>query len=238
MMIENWSHRVDLAVANSHLIAFEIKSAKDKLTRLPKQLAAFQRYFDKVVLVSDEKHIQKVITELPHTVELWSVKCEDNHIRFRVVKRARLERARTRHSFIKTLRTKELRSVLAAEGVSCGRMRRKALEELALQLSIEKLSSAALNAIKARYTEVNSIFWKAVRGRRTSITQLKLLSRYIAQRESRTRPTPNWSFLLEESKGPTSFEELARKQLKLFGDIPEDIQKTISSSSNHSKVHP
>ena len=50
--------RIDIAVVNGHLHGFEIKSELDTLYRLPQQLAAYNRVFDKLTLVVSPKHLK------------------------------------------------------------------------------------------------------------------------------------------------------------------------------------
>lgn len=57
--------RVDLAVINGELAGFEIKSAKDTLSRLPTQAALYNAVFDRVFLIAAEKHIERASSEIP-----------------------------------------------------------------------------------------------------------------------------------------------------------------------------
>ncbi|MBB3607618.1 sce7726 family protein [Rhizobium sp. BK602] len=50
--------RADIALRSNNLLyAFEVKSAKDSLRRLDKQIEIYKSYFDHVVIVADEIHI-------------------------------------------------------------------------------------------------------------------------------------------------------------------------------------
>jgi hypothetical protein len=53
------SSRIDLAVVNGALWGHEIKSAADRLGRLPGQVAAFDEVFDYLTVVAAEKHMQR-----------------------------------------------------------------------------------------------------------------------------------------------------------------------------------
>lgn len=57
--------RVDLAVINSHLHGYEIKSFSDNLDRLPSQQSTYNRIFDRMTLVADEKHVAKAVELVP-----------------------------------------------------------------------------------------------------------------------------------------------------------------------------
>lgn len=61
MVVETWRGRVDLALFNGHLHAFEIKSDADKLDRLPDQIKRMVRHFDNVGVVCGDRHLDKVM---------------------------------------------------------------------------------------------------------------------------------------------------------------------------------
>lgn len=68
--IEEGTARVDLAVVNGELHAFELKSRADTLVRLPAQADAYGRVFDRVSLVVSERHARKAVAGLP---EWWGL---------------------------------------------------------------------------------------------------------------------------------------------------------------------
>lgn len=60
------THRIDLAVIGRETISgHEIKSARDRLTRLPAQAQAFGAVFDRLTLTADERHVGAAQTLLP-----------------------------------------------------------------------------------------------------------------------------------------------------------------------------
>ncbi|WP_423142850.1 sce7726 family protein [Parablastomonas sp. CN1-191] len=70
MGIWNGAVRVDVAVINGELAAYELKSARDTLTRLPNQAALYSLVFDRVSLVAAEKHLEAAQMKIP---EWWGV---------------------------------------------------------------------------------------------------------------------------------------------------------------------
>ncbi|CCG41594.1 sce7726 family protein [Magnetospirillum molischianum] len=60
MVVDSWRGRVDIALFNGHLHAFEIKSDADKLDRLPDQIRRMMRHFDNVGVVCGDRHLDKV----------------------------------------------------------------------------------------------------------------------------------------------------------------------------------
>ena len=60
--------RADIAVITDQLIGIEIKSRKDNLIRLPKQIIQYSKCFDRVVLVVHESHASEALQLIP---EWW-----------------------------------------------------------------------------------------------------------------------------------------------------------------------
>jgi hypothetical protein len=58
--------RVDVAVVNSFLSGYEIKSASDNLRRLPTQVEVYSRVLDYSTLVVAEKHLDHALPLLPN----------------------------------------------------------------------------------------------------------------------------------------------------------------------------
>ncbi|MDC3411856.1 sce7726 family protein [Aquibacillus sp. 3ASR75-11] len=59
------SSRVDLCRVNGKSIAYEIKTEIDGLTKLPKQLNDYSKLFEYIYVITDEKHIKKVLDIVP-----------------------------------------------------------------------------------------------------------------------------------------------------------------------------
>jgi hypothetical protein len=66
--------RVDLAVIKNQITyAFEIKSSEDSLRRLDGQVEDLSNHFDKVIVVTTLKHIDKVINSYPKEIGVWLI---------------------------------------------------------------------------------------------------------------------------------------------------------------------
>jgi hypothetical protein len=64
------SRRVDVAVLNGEIAGYEIKSDEDTLARLAGQVEAYGRVFDRAVLVTTARHLDKAVSQLP---DWWGV---------------------------------------------------------------------------------------------------------------------------------------------------------------------
>lgn len=57
--------RIDIAVINGELTGYELKSDRDTLARLPRQVEIFSKLFDRLYLVLTSKHIDAAISLIP-----------------------------------------------------------------------------------------------------------------------------------------------------------------------------
>jgi hypothetical protein len=66
--------RIDVAVINGCVHGYEIKSAVDKLTRLPNQLEFYQLCLEKLTVVCAENHVAEVSKKIPKWCGLMSAR--------------------------------------------------------------------------------------------------------------------------------------------------------------------
>lgn len=57
--------RIDIAIINSEIIGYEIKSDEDTLNRLEGQAEAYGHVLDKAILVTTERHLDSAVNKLP-----------------------------------------------------------------------------------------------------------------------------------------------------------------------------
>lgn len=69
--LRHGASRVDIAVVNSYLHGYEIKSDADTLDRLPSQVSVYSAVLDRVTLVVGKKHIGKAEVAIP---DWWGMK--------------------------------------------------------------------------------------------------------------------------------------------------------------------
>lgn len=62
--------RIDLALVNCASLGIEIKSDRDTLNRLPKQIEIYSKIFDKVEIVSGPKLFKEIVESVP---EWWGI---------------------------------------------------------------------------------------------------------------------------------------------------------------------
>ena len=82
--------RADIAVINGHLEGYEIKSDRDTLGRLERQIESYNAVFDRASIVVGERHVNSMEKFLP---EWWgivlSTKGSRGAVRFKTLRRAK-----------------------------------------------------------------------------------------------------------------------------------------------------
>jgi hypothetical protein len=80
--------RVDMALINSTVNGFEIKSQLDTLHRLPGQQRVYEQALDSITVVAGERHVGPVMEKLPDWWGVWSARRVKRTIRFEVIREA------------------------------------------------------------------------------------------------------------------------------------------------------
>lgn len=160
--------RADLVVASRstrEVVAIEIKSAVDSLKRLPSQLDAYTRYFDRVILVAAHRH-QRHVRQLTFPgLELWEVEKSG------ALATVRLGGSSTRKESPADLLTQR------------ERLRYRGL----IESGHDGAKDAFFAVLEDRHGEISDLFWRGVSGK-VNVDCLATLSRFEAERvEARQR---------------------------------------------------
>lgn len=110
--------RVDIAVANGRLCGYEIKSDMDTLERLQNQINAYNRTFDKMIIVVGDKYKEKVLDEIP---DWWGVQLayrnRYNNISFKSIRTAKINAYVDAKAVLELLWRDELVNLLKDRGI-------------------------------------------------------------------------------------------------------------------------
>jgi len=94
--LQNGDSRADIAVLNGKLVGYEIKTDKDTLYRLPAQITAYNQVFDKVYIVTAQKHLDGVLALVP---DYWGiyiiVEKVNGTVRFKRYREAKVNRTKS-----------------------------------------------------------------------------------------------------------------------------------------------
>ncbi len=143
--------RIDLAVIGGELIGYEIKGALDDLGRLPRQIAAFGRVFDRLTLVTVERHVRPASRHLPWW---WGIAVIDDDTRqVCAIRPAELSPERDIRELVALLWRDEAIDLLVAEtGLRRRGTRRVLQEELVAVTPPEELATRVRECLRQRST--------------------------------------------------------------------------------------
>jgi hypothetical protein len=140
--------RVDVVEVNGLLSGFEIKSARDTLTRLPRQAAAFSAVLDQVSLICDARHLAAAEELIPVWWGIVVVEGEEDVVLLRSLRLPGLNPSPDQEARLRLLWKAELESALRGLGVRPARMdraeMRQALREHATPTQLAAIVRAAL----------------------------------------------------------------------------------------------
>lgn len=142
--------KADLVILNGTSTAYEVKSERDSLTRLERQVAAYAEVFSSVYVIAAEDHIDAVIRLVPKEVGIMRL---NERYRISTLREAADQPERTSPSSIfDSIRTEEARIVLQLNGVPIppvpNTMLRSALRPLFAALEPRKAHEGMIHALK------------------------------------------------------------------------------------------
>jgi hypothetical protein len=148
------SNRIDVAVLNGRLEGFEIKSERDTLQRLPLQIEAYSRVFDRLTVVTASRHIQDASTLAPPWVGIWNVyRGSDSRPKVQKIRIARANRCVDPKSLVQLLWRDEAVSALRELGIGGKQLRqprRQLWSELVRLLSLRRLRQLVSQTLQVR----------------------------------------------------------------------------------------
>jgi hypothetical protein len=111
------NERADLAVFGRTMDGFEIKTERDTLRRLPRQVVAYGRLFDRCTVVVADKHRDKVRTIVPDWWGITTVSV-NGHVSFATVRKPRPNRSLDPEILVRLLWRNEAMAALCALGAT------------------------------------------------------------------------------------------------------------------------
>jgi hypothetical protein len=108
--------KADLAILNGTSTVYEVKSERDSLTRLERQVSAYTKVFAQVYVIAAENHINAVIASVPEDIGILRLtkRHQISTLREAVDRRENTSPA----AIFDSIRTEEARMILLSQGVS------------------------------------------------------------------------------------------------------------------------
>ena len=127
--------KADIAILNGTATVYEIKSERDSLTRLERQISAYSTVFAKVYVIAAESHVDKVMGCVPRDVGVMLLNSRQN---ISIVREAADLPERTSPAAIfDAIRTEEACLILGLHGVSIPRVPNTALHAALRELFVK-----------------------------------------------------------------------------------------------------
>ena len=145
--------RADLVVIGPHLLGFEIKSPKDDLSRLPRQLEDYRPVFDEVTLVIGLKHLTGVLGQIPDWCGVLLVSSVGGEAQVEPFRDPQRNLQRDRFKLAQLLWRDEALEVCEKHGFDWGvrsKPRRDIWHRLAERLPVEQLAFEVREALRQR----------------------------------------------------------------------------------------
>jgi hypothetical protein len=142
--------KADIAILNGTASVYEIKSERDSLARLERQITAYAKVFAKVNVIASENHVDAVIGTVPNDVGILVL---NNRHHISTLRDAIDCPERTLPAAIfDSIRTDEARLILVSEGISVPTVPNTALyavlRELFIKLDANQAHSGMVRVLK------------------------------------------------------------------------------------------
>lgn len=107
--------RVDVAVVNGILHAYEIKSEKDNLKRLKNQIQEYNSFFEYITVVTCDRYLTKVLESLPLHCGILKAERKADLIKFVNVRTAKKNKSIKKISLTQVLWKEEMLEILESK---------------------------------------------------------------------------------------------------------------------------
>lgn len=126
--------RVDIAVINGKLCGYEIKSDRDTLERLSRQIDAYNKTFDYITIVVGEKYKENIIHEIPSWWGIQVALKDTNKVLIKSIRPAIINDEVDARSVIELLWKDEILKLLKSKGIKgLSNKNRRKLRDIAME---------------------------------------------------------------------------------------------------------
>jgi hypothetical protein len=175
LMLDKHRVRADVVMCDpTDLHCFEIKTERDTLVRLDRQLEVYDRHADFVTIVAATKHINAIISRVSSHVGIYEMMGFGCPNPIRVVREPERSPAREVDAMLSLLPVTELQARFALSG----RMNRQGAIAQAIELPEPVKKKAVLAFLAERYGPNSRALLRAARRRRIRADDLAILRRW------------------------------------------------------------
>lgn len=222
LILDNYRVRVDIALCDrKDLHCYEIKTERDTLARLDRQLEVYARHADFVTVVAATRHISTIISRVNPHVGIYEMVGFDSPHPLRLVREATRSPTFDADALLSLLPVKDLQSRLAITG----RRRRCEVVSEAAVLDVDKKKQAVLAFFAERYGPNSRTFWRATRRRKIRPEDLSILRRWDQQ--AKTIDQENFILISPPARRSCPDAEVYRHVGRSFGPVPDELRALL-----------
>lgn len=147
--------RVDMAVVNGRLHGFEIKSDKDNLRRLLRQIDIYDKVLDEATLVVGERYCNAVVGILPDWWGLVRFDTSDERVTFTEIRKPTSNPKQDPRALVELLWLDETKAFLERKSAMRGlrnRPKRELWDKVCECFELEEIASEVRTILKLRVT--------------------------------------------------------------------------------------
>lgn len=154
LRVDRGSARVDVAVVNGLIDGFEIKSDRDNLDRLERQVSLYGKVADRMTLVVGERHHDEAVTLIPDWWGVSLARPQGEYCKLRNLRKGRRNRAHSPEALVNMLERQELVTLLSIHSLEKGASR-QIYSELA-HTAARSLKAADISAFVKRVLKIRA----------------------------------------------------------------------------------
>lgn len=221
LSIGRLTNRADIVTIGDHLHCYEIKTKRDNLHRLDRQIEAYQAVADHVTVVAASKHINAVLSRVPSNVGVIELFEIDGKVELRTIQLSSKSPFWLQTAALDLLPVSEIRSRLLTDH---GRMKRDDLIEIVASLDSDDIRKAVKDFLHHRYSPTTRNFIKSVR--RKAVKPANLLALKLWKRERATAVAGRQDITLPCNC--SCDRDVYTHVGQSFGPVPDDIQSLLN----------
>ena len=212
-------NRADVVTVDKLLHCYEIKTKRDTLARLERQLSAYAAASDRVTVVAATRHINAILSRVPSYVGILELVDFNQRPEVREVRPASTSEAWSANAALDFLPASEIRLRLMNNAVA---KRREELVKLAEQVDPAKIREAVIGFLRDRYRTASKRFFSLIGRRAVQAQDLPSLRIWQAK--------PPVAEALSGGKPIAESDEATYYAIgSSFGPVPEDVRSLLES---------
>ena len=222
LILDKQTVRADVVLCNPNALhCFEIKTERDTLARLDRQLEIYAKHADFVTVVAATRHINAVISRVPEQVGIYEMVTFSGASEIRILREAQQSPAFDVNAMLSFLPVTELRARLL---ISSRSRREEAIAEAVALPDVSK-KAAVLSFLCERYGPNSSALLRATKRRKIQPGDLDFLKRW---RQAKTQCDNTPKVCLSDRSNDLD-QEVYNFVGRSFGPVPDELRALLAS---------